>query len=119
MSDANRDLGHAWLAAFNARDLERLVGLYAEEAHHTSPKLRAQRPETGGRIVGRAALRSWWGDAFTRLPGMTYELLTVTADAARVFLEYLRHVPGEPSYPVAEVFDVADGAIIASRVYHG
>ncbi|MCE9574784.1 MAG: nuclear transport factor 2 family protein [Deltaproteobacteria bacterium] len=119
MSDANRDLGNAWLAAFNARDLDRLVGLYAEDAHHTSPKLRVQRPETGGRIVGQAALRAWWGDAFTRLPGMRYEPLTVTADAARVFLEYDRHVPGEPSYPVAEVFDVVDGRIVASRVYHG
>jgi len=119
MSDANRDLGNAWLAAFNARDLDRLVGLYAEDAHHTSPKLRVQRPETGGRIVGQAALRAWWGDAFTRLPGMRYAPLTVTADAARVFLEYDRHVPGEPSYPVAEVFDGVDGRIVASRVYHG
>ena len=119
MSDANRDLGRAWLAAFNARDLERLVGLYADDAHHTSPKLRVQRPETGGRVVGKAALRAWWGDAFARLPGLRYEELTVTANDDRVILEYLRHAPDEPAYPVAEAFEIRGGCIVASRVYHG
>ncbi|HEY4119560.1 MAG TPA: nuclear transport factor 2 family protein [Byssovorax sp.] len=119
MSDSNRALGRAWLAAFNDGDLDRLVGLYAEQATHTSPKLRAREPSTNGRITGRAALRAWWADAFARLPGLRYDELTVTADDARVFLEYERRAPDEPPYVVAEVFDVEAGRIVASRVYHG
>jgi hypothetical protein len=34
-------------------------------------------------------------------------------------IEYLRHRPGEPSLPVAEVFEIGDGKIIRSHVYHG
>jgi hypothetical protein len=34
-------------------------------------------------------------------------------------MEYLRHVPGEPDLPVAEVLEVRDGLIVASRVFHG
>jgi ketosteroid isomerase-like protein len=112
-------LGRAWLAAFNAKDLDALIALYADDCVHTSPKLRVQRPESGGAIRGKAALRAWWADAFARLPGLRYEELTVTADDARVILEYTRHAPDGDSYPVAEVFDVKGGAIVASRVYHG
>jgi hypothetical protein len=118
-SDANAALGRAWLHAFNARDLDALVGLYADDCTHTSPKLRVQRPDSGGAIRGQAALRAWWADAFARLPGLRYEELTVTASAERVILEYLRHAPDEPPYPVAEAFDVRGGRIVASRVYHG
>jgi ketosteroid isomerase-like protein len=119
MSENLAQLGRDWLAAFNDKDLERLVGLYADDCTHTSPKLRVQRPESGGKLHGKAALHAWWEDAFRRLPGLRYESLTITANEQRVFLEYLRHAPGEASYPVAEVFEVTAGKIAASRVYHG
>lgn len=116
---SNAELGRAWLRAFNARELDALIALYADDCTHTSPKLRVQRPESGGAIRGKAALRAWWADAFARLPGLRYEELTVTADDARVILEYVRHAPGDAAYPVAEAFDVVAGRIVASRVYHG
>ena len=112
-------LGRAWLAAFNAHDVDALVALYAESCTHTSPKIRALHPETGGALVGKAALSAWWRDANARLPGLRYELVAMTANEERVFIEYLRHAPHEPPMPVAEVFDVCDGRIVASRVYHG
>jgi hypothetical protein len=43
----------------------------------------------------------------------------VTAQEGRVVLEYLRLLPGEPDLPVAEAFEVRDGLIQESRVYHG
>jgi 8-oxo-dGTP pyrophosphatase MutT (NUDIX family) len=114
-----RAIGRRWLTAFNARDLDALLALYADDAVHTSPKLLAARPETGGRIVGKAALRAWWADSFARLPGLRYEPRTLTADGERVWLEYLRVLPGEASLLIAEPLDVRGGLIVASRVYHG
>jgi ketosteroid isomerase-like protein len=108
-----------WLAAFETHDLDSLIALYANDARHTSPKLRVLRPETGGFLIGRDALRDWWRDAFTRLPQLRYEEKSLTADGERVFMEYLRRVPGEPDLPVAEVLEVRGGLIVASRVYHG
>ncbi|HVE87258.1 MAG TPA: nuclear transport factor 2 family protein [Myxococcales bacterium] len=107
------------MEAFNAHDVDALVALYAEDATHTSPKIRTLHPETGGKLVGRAALADWWRDSNARLPGLRYELTAITASAERVFIEYVRHVPGQAPSPVAEVFDVRDGQIVASRVYHG
>ena len=118
-SEANAKIGRSWLAAFNAHDVGALVELYATDATHTSPKIRALHPKSGGKLHGHAALKAWWSDAISRLPTLRYEELTVTASDERVFLEYLRHASDGPPYPVAEVFDVRAGKIIASRVYHG
>ncbi len=112
-------LGHAWIDAFNAHDVDRLVALYADDCTHTSPKIRALHPETGGKLVGKAALTTWWNEAIARLPGLRYELVRLTANAERVVLEYLRHAPNEAVMPVAEAFDVKNGRIVASRVFHG
>lgn len=115
----NVDLAREWLRAFNAHDVSALVALYDERATHTSPKIRALHPDTGGKLVGRDALRAWWEGAIARLPGLRYEETAITASEERVFLEYVRHAPNEPPMFVAEVFDVKDGRIVASRVYHG
>lgn len=47
-------IARRWLAAFEARDLDALLALYAADARHTSPKLRVLRPETGGFLIGTA-----------------------------------------------------------------
>ena len=115
----NLQIARRWLACFQTHDVDALVALYAETARHTSPKLRVSRPESGGRIHGRAALRVWWADAFQRLPQLRYVEQTLTADGTRVWMEYSRKVPGEPDLPVAEVLEIRDGLIQESRVFHG
>ena len=115
----NLAIGRAWMKAFNAHDVDALVALYADDATHTSPKIRGLHPETGGKLIGKAALAKWWRDANARLPNLRYQETSLTADDDRVFVEYLRHSPSEVAMPVAEVFDVRDGKIVASRVYHG
>jgi limonene-1,2-epoxide hydrolase len=118
-AETTRRIAERWLEAFNAHDVDALVALYAQDATHTSPKIRTLHPETGGKLIGREALAAWWRDSNARLPGLRYELTAITASAERVFIEYIRHAPNQPPSPVAEVFDVRDGQIAASRVYHG
>lgn len=118
-ADMNKRIAMAWAAAFNAHDLEGLLALYADDAEHYSPKLKARKPETDGLIRGTGALRAWWADAFARLPSLHYEVVKLTADDAQVFLEYVRQVDGEDDLRVGEVLEVRVGRIVASRVYHG
>lgn len=113
------DLARAWIDAFNAHDVAALVALYDDACTHTSPKIRALHPDTGGKLVGKDALTRWWTEANARLPGLRYEATAIVADRERVIIEYLRHAPAEAPMPVAEAFDVRDGRIVASRVYHG
>jgi limonene-1,2-epoxide hydrolase len=119
MHHENGEIGRAWMRAFNAHDVDALVALYADDATHTSPKIRALHPSTGGKLVGKAALAAWWREANARLPNLRYEETAITANASRVVVEYLRHAPDEAVMPVAEVFEIEGGKIVASRVYHG
>lgn len=119
MEQQNRSIATRWFDAFNAHDLEALLALYAEDAEHYSPKLKARRPETQGLIRGKRALRDWWRDAFDRLPTLHYRVTKLTVDDEQVFMEYTRQVEGEEDLRVGEVLEVKDGRIIASRVYHG
>ncbi len=118
-STNNHAIAERWLEAFNKHELEDLLSLYADDAVHFSPKLLIRKPETQGLIQGKAAMREWWRDAFDRLPNLQYVEMSITANEQRVFMEYLRIVPGEPDMKVAEVLEVSEGKIVASRVYHG
>ena len=113
------EIAKKWLQAFNDHDLEILLDLYDDQPEHFSPKLKIRKPETNGLIRGKAALSEWWQNAFDRLPALTYKEISLTANEARVFMEYTRMVPGEENMNVAEVLEIKNGKIIASRVYHG
>jgi ketosteroid isomerase-like protein len=115
----NQNIASKWFDAFNTHDLEKLLSLYHEEAVHYSPKLKVRKPETNGYVKGKAALRDWWQDAFERIPSLNYSVTTLTADDERVFMEYVRRADGDPEMLVAEVLEIKDGMIMASRVYHG
>lgn len=117
--EENLAIARRWIDAFNAHDVPRLLSLYADDARHTSPKIRLAHPETGGQLLGKAALEAWWTGAVERLPQLQYVLTRLTADEEVVFMEYVRKTPGEADLPVAEAFEVRDGRIVASRVFHG
>lgn len=117
-SEVLHRVAHAWMAAFNAKQLEQLLELYDESAEHYSPKLKLRHPETKGLIKGKKALRAWWRDAFDRLPSLRYELIRLTAENDRVFMEYVRRVAGEEDLYVGEMLEVKDGRIVASAVFH-
>lgn len=116
---SNKQIATTWFEAFNEHNLEKLLALYDDHAQHYSPKLKARLPETKGLIKGKDALRSWWQDAFGRLPTLQYEVIKLTADEEQVFMEYTRHVEGEEDLSVGEVLQIENGLIVFSRVYHG
>jgi len=118
-SQKNLSIAHAWFEAFNSHNLEKLLSLYDDEAEHFSPKLKIRHPETNGLVTGKNALRTWWQDAFDRLPTLNYKVTSLTANSDRVFMEYIRTVENEEKMLVAEVLEIKEGNIVASRVYHG
>lgn len=118
-SETLQSIAFRWFEAFNTKQLEKLLALYDDEAQHFSPKLKIRQPETKGLVVGKSAMRAWWQDAFDRLPSLHYKVTSLTANTDRVFMEYIRQVDGEDDMLVAEVLEVREGKIIASRVYHG
>jgi ketosteroid isomerase-like protein len=117
--DKLQSIAFKWFESFNNKELEKLLSLYDDDAEHFSPKLKIRHPETNGLVKGKQALREWWQDAFNRLPSLNYKVTSLTANGDRVFLEYVRIVEGEDELLVAEVLDIREDKIVASRVYHG
>jgi limonene-1,2-epoxide hydrolase len=115
----NLSIARLWFEAFNAHDLDKLLSLYDENASHYSPKLKIKHPETNGLITGQKELRTWWQEAFDRLPTLQYKVTSLTANNDRVFMEYVRKVNHEIDMLVAEVLEINEGVIVLSRVYHG
>jgi len=116
---ALRAIAERWLDCFARKDLDGLLALYADDAVHSSPKIRALHPDTGGVLRGKPALRAWWADAYARLPGLRYVASALTAENDRVVMEYTRQLPGDEDMPIAEVLEVEGGRIVRSRVFHG
>jgi ketosteroid isomerase-like protein len=115
----NLSIAHKWFDAFNNHNLDQLLSLYDDEAEHFSPKLKIKKPETKGFVKGKQALHDWWLEAFEQLPTLHYRVTSLTANADRVFMEYVRTVEGQEQMLVAEVLEIKDEKIVFSRVYHG
>ena len=114
-----QSIAFKWFETFNNKELEKLLSLYDDDAVHFSPKLKMYKPESNGFVIGKDALREWWQDAFERLPSLNYKVKSLTANGDRIFMEYTRTVTGEAQMQVAEVLEIKENKIIASRVYHG
>ena len=112
------EIANHWFAAFNGKNLEGLLALYDDNAVHFSPKLKVRHPETNGMINGKNALRTWWQDAFVRLPSLYYEVVRLTPCDDRIFMEYIRHVSGENDLFVGEMLEIRQGLIVKSSVFH-
>ncbi len=117
--EKNLSIAHLWFEAFNNHNLEKLLSLYDDDAKHFSPKLKIKHPETKGFITGKESLRDWWKDSFDRLTTLHYKVTSLTSNSDRVFMEYVRSVENEEDMLVAEILEIKEGRIIASRVYHG
>ena len=118
-AEKNLSIAMLWFEAFNTHNLEKLLSLYDDEAIHFSPKLKIRHPETQGLVTGKDSLRAWWKDSFDRMPSLHYKVTSLTSNADRVFMEYIRTVENEDYMLVAEVLEIKEGRIITSRVYHG
>src|SRR5258705_1797030 len=117
-SPESNEIAKRWFAAFNDKNLEGLLALYHDNAEHFSPKLKVRHPETKGMIKGKAAMRTWWQDAFNRLPSLHYEIVRLTPHEDRDFMEYVRHVNAEDDLYVGEMLEIQHGLIIRSSVFH-
>jgi uncharacterized protein (TIGR02246 family) len=82
-------LGRTWVEAWNARDLERVLTLYDEDAVMTSDRIPAMGFDASGTVRGKDALRAYWSKALALLPNLHFSLieLFVSPDSVVVFYE--------------------------------
>jgi ketosteroid isomerase-like protein len=106
MNDA--DFARRYYAAWNARDLEAIMALYAEDIEFSSPYITALGFSMDGVIHGKAVLRAYVERALDRAPALTFTPEGVCVGARGHTLIYRNH-RGERA---AEVHEMDEAGLI-------
>ena len=103
-----------WIAAWNARDLARVLSHYTEDFEMSSPYIRQIAQEPSGTLKGREAVAAYWQTALERVPDLHFELRTVFVGAESLCLYYQSSASGM----VAEVLFVNDNGQVYKAAAH-
>ncbi|MDP3294882.1 MAG: nuclear transport factor 2 family protein [Nevskia sp.] len=101
-----------WIAAWNTRDVEAVLRLFADDCRFRSPK--AATITGHGTVHGKPALRAYWQAALVAIPSLQFSFEGVHWDpAARSLL--IRYVAalGAQRLLAAEIFDFDDHSLVA------
>ena len=86
-----RRLAEEWIAAWNARDLDRVLSHYAADVELSSPIAAERIPESGGYVRGAAALRAYWEPALAANPDLHFDLEAVLTAVDGCTILYRNH----------------------------
>jgi hypothetical protein len=81
-------LAEEWAGAWNAHDLERIVGHYEDGVELTSRAAAQLLGIAGGKIVGKANLRAYFQKGLTAYPELQFRLEDVFWGVSSVLLVY-------------------------------
>lgn len=101
-------LGRTWVEAWNARDLDRVLTLYDDDAVMTSDRIPMLGFDASGTVRGKDALRAYWGKALGLIPNLHFTIidLFVSPDSVVVFYE------NERGMRICEYLRVNDAGLI-------
>ena len=78
-----------WFAAWNAHDLDAILGHYADEIEFVSPFVAVLNDDPAGVVRGKEELRAYFARAFERFPDLRFEPLDVLLGVNSVTLSYV------------------------------
>lgn len=104
-----RAFAESWQRAWNRHDLEAVLAHFTDDVVFTSPVAAQLLPDTGGRLVGKQALRDYWRLGLERIPGLHFEVLDVYTGIDVVVVNYRNHVGGV----VNEVLHLDEQGLVA------
>jgi ketosteroid isomerase-like protein len=109
-----RELVHELVETYNAKSLDRLLGLYAEDATYWDP---FHRDGVGGREAIADVLRG----LFELFPDERMEIAALAADGTHAVAEFRSTGTARSGsrfeFEFTEVYEVHDGQIVSCRVY--
>ena len=105
----------SWIAAWNTRDLDKVLALYAEDSEMVSDKIIKLGLDPDGRLRGKGNLRAYWGRALPLRPKLHFTLINafVSPDSVVVFYR------DELGHQICEYLRMnADGKIVQGSANH-
>jgi ketosteroid isomerase-like protein len=77
-----------WAQAWNAHDLEEVLGHFADDVVFSSPAAAQLISGSDGVVRGKAALRDYWAEGLRRIPDLHFTVLDVYAGVSAVVINY-------------------------------
>jgi ketosteroid isomerase-like protein len=108
-----------WAAAWNARDVERVLGFFSEDVSFTSPTALAVAGTAT--VRGKAALREYWTTAMARIGALKFSIVRVVWDAAsrELAIVYVADINGQAKRVSENLTFGAEGLVVSAEVFHG
>jgi steroid delta-isomerase len=108
-----------WVAAWNARDVERVLSLFSDEVTFTSPT--ALTVVGTAAVHGKAALRAYWSQAMSRISTLKFTLDRVVWDAAtrELAILYVSDIDGRAKRVSENLIFDENGLVVIAEVFHG
>jgi len=98
----------AWVAAWNAHDLEAVLSHFHDDVVFTSPMAVRVLPDSGGVLRGKEALRQYWTEGLRLIPDLAFTVERVYAGVSTLVIGYRNQRGGL----VDEVLVFADGLVV-------
>ncbi|HVD86227.1 MAG TPA: nuclear transport factor 2 family protein [Solirubrobacterales bacterium] len=83
-----RGLATEWYAAWNAHDLDRILSHYSDEVVFSSPFVAELVDNPDGRLIGKDALREYFGVALDRFPNLEFEPIALFTGVSSMVLHH-------------------------------
>jgi hypothetical protein len=80
-----------WVRAWNTHDVEAVLVHFHDDVVFTSPVAARLRPESGGVVRGKDALRHYWTTALKMLPDLHFEVIGVYRGESTLVINYRNH----------------------------
>jgi len=109
------ELGHKWIASWNARDLEQVLTLYADDAEMTSDTIVRLGLAVQGSLRGKDNLRLYWSKALPLAPHLHFDLIGLYTSPNSVIVHY----KNDRGRTICEYLRVGrDGRIVQGSANH-
>jgi hypothetical protein len=103
-----RAFASEWVEAWNAHDLERILGHFTEDVTFSSPVAAHIVPGSEGIISGKTALREYWREGLRLIPDLRFEIEGVYVGVSVVVINYRNQRGGL----VSEVLDFEGDLVV-------
>lgn len=80
-----------WLAAWNDRDIERILSHYGEDIIFHSPRIARVLRNEATSVFGKKALRDYWTKALAAAPQLFFELDDILIGSDALTILYTNH----------------------------
>jgi hypothetical protein len=89
-----RRFASEWLDAWNAHDLEAILGHFSDDVTFTSPLAARIVEGSDGVVRGKAALRAYWSEGLRRSPDLHFEIEGLYLGVNTIVIHYRNHSGG-------------------------